>query len=50
MPSNLHQWFQVAGYVAALYVFWRGICVITHNSCCWLLVKFGGAAYKKDPE
>jgi hypothetical protein len=47
MPTNLHQVIQVAECIAAAYVFWRGIAVITHNACCWILVKFGGAEYKE---
>jgi hypothetical protein len=50
VPTNLHQVIQVAECIAAAYVFWRGIAVIAHNACCWILVKFGGAEYKKDPE
>jgi hypothetical protein len=47
MPTNLHQVIQVAECIAAAYVFWRGIAVITSQ---WILVKFGGAEYKKDPD
>jgi hypothetical protein len=45
--SRIPAWERLGLYVAAVYLMFRGGCLVIHNWCCWILIKTGYAEEEK---
>jgi hypothetical protein len=45
--SRTPAWEGLGLYVAAVYLMFRGGCLVIHNWCCWILIKCGYAEEEK---